>query len=104
MASLANVRVSFASMATVDVDAAAVHSSLPSLRARALRVSTSANAHQVQQLAKMADGLPISPHSLFGEGLQPVIAKAASSARHYAEMVEGFGQAGLARPRPPDYL
>lgn len=87
-------------MATVDVGARAVHSGLRSLRAQALRVGTSARAHQAQQLKKMADSLPISPHSLFGEGLQPVIAKAASSARHYAEMADGFVQAGLSRPRP----
>ena len=92
VASLANAGVSFTSMATVDVGTRAVHSSLRSLRAQELRVGTSARVHQAQQLKKMADSLPfsISPNSLFGEGLQPVIAKAASSARHYAEMAEGF--------------
>ena len=89
-------------MATVDVGARAVHSGLRSLRAQALRVGTSAHAHQADQLAKLADGLPISPHSLFGEGLQQVIAKAASFARSYADMTDRFFvQAGLGRPRPP---
>ena len=77
-------------MATVDVGARAVHSGLRSFRAQALRVDISANAHQAEQLAKMADGLPINPHSLFGEGLQPVIAMAASSAKSYAAMPDGI--------------
>ena len=64
-------------------------------------VGTSAHAHQVDQLAKLVDSLPISPHSLFGEGLQWVIAKAASSARSYVDMVDRFVQVGLVRLRPP---
>ena len=99
--SLANTGVSFASMATVGVGARAVHSGLRSLRVQAPRVGTSTHVHHADQLAKLADSLPISPHSLFGEGLQPVIAKAASSARSYADMADGFVQAGLVRPRPP---
>ena len=50
---------------------------------------------------KLVDSLPISPHILFGEGLQPVIAKAASSDRTYEDMADGFVQAVLVRPTPP---
>ena len=72
VASLANTGVSFAGMATVEVGARAVHSGLRSLRAQALRVhvGTSAHSRQAEQLTKLADSLPISTRSLFGEGLQ----------------------------------
>ena len=75
VASLANAGVSFASMATVNVGARAVHRGLCSLWASALRVGTSAYSHQADQLVKLADSLPISTHSLFGERLQTVIGK-----------------------------
>ena len=101
VAFLANAGVTFACMATVDVGARAVHSGCRSIRAQTLKVGTSVHAHHMDQLAKLVDSLPISPHSLFGEGLQPVIAKATSSARSYMDMVDGFVQAGLVRPRPP---
>ena len=101
VASLATTGVYFAGMATVDVGARAVHSGLHSLRAQALRVGTSALPRQAEQLTKLADSFLISTRSLFGEGLQLVIAKATSSASIYADMEDGFVQAGLVRPRPP---
>ena len=100
MASFAKAGISFASMAMVDVGVRAVQSGLCSLRAQALRVGTCAQSRQADQLAKHADSLPISTHSLFGEGLQNDMAKANSSARTYAAMADGFVQSGVTRPRP----
>ena len=81
--------------------ARAVQYGLRSLRAQALRVGTCAQSHQADQLTKHADLLPIRTHSLFGEGLQTIVAKATSSARTYVAMADGFVQCGLTRPRPP---
>ena len=65
MACLANVGVNFAGIAMVDVEARAVHNGLCTLRAEALRVDTSANSHQADQLAKLADSTQ-HPKSVWG--------------------------------------
>ena len=89
-ASLANAGVKYASIATVDVGARAVHSGLCTLRAQAPRVGTCAQAHQAEVLAKYANTIPFSNQSFLGGGLNTVVAKAASAARDYSAMAEGF--------------
>ena len=73
-----------------------VHSGLCTLWAQALRVGTCASTPQADELAKHANSIPINNHSLFGEGLRTVVAKAASTARNYADMADG-----LHKPTPP---
>ena len=63
-------------------------------------VGTCAHGHQAEVLAQYANTIPLSNHSLFGGGLKTVVAKAASAARDYAAMADGFVQAGLHCPRP----
>ena len=80
VASLSNAGIKYASIATVDVGARAVHSGLCTFRVRALRVGTSAQGHQPDVLAKYTNTIPLSNTSLFGRGLNTVAAKAASTA------------------------
>ena len=83
--------------------ARSVHSGLCTFRMQTLRVGTCAKGHQADMLAKQANTLALSNQSLFGGGLNTMVA---SSARDYAAMAEGFVQpsfvqAGLHCPKLP---
>ena len=83
----------------VDVGARAVHIGLCTLRAQALQVGTGAQGHQADVLAKYANTIPLSNTSLFGGGLNNVVAKAASTARNYVAMADGFMLARMHHPK-----
>ena len=91
VASFANAGISYASMATVDVGTRAVQSGLRSLWAQALRVRTCTLLRQADQLLKHADSLPHQQSKSLWGGLD-----------YHQFMAQGFVQAGLDKPRPPN--
>ena len=84
----------------MDVGARAVHSGLLTRRAQALQVGTCAQGHQADVLAKYANTISLSNTSLFRGGLNTMVAKAASVARDYAAMADGFMLAGMHWHKP----